>query len=455
MLKEPYLHTLLDLDLPRNSPSVYIYTQHKTGRLNYVCDFIFNQVLKLNYTLTSDIAGFTKIEAARINYSTESIEGVFQVVPHTLLAETGINESKPEPVFENGMIYFYRNREKKEFSFDIFSAVFYFISRYEEWQAFEPDRHGRFEAASSLLYKHKFHLKPVVDLWIQELSMALQTLYPGLKFPEKKFRVLSTIDVDNLYAYKAKGFVRTIGAGMKDLLKFDLQNFKERIFVLACKKKDPFDIYEEVSDFCFENKIPLIYFFLYRTGTKYDRTVEPGSLAYLNIFKTLRKNHALIGLHPSYNSSVSKQLLTVERNIFSAAAGEKINFSRQHFLRFNIRTTPYWLMEHGFEADFTMGFASAPGFRAGTSHPFYYYSFEVERAYKFLFVPFCIMDGVYTIYDHVKPEPAYEEMLTIAKEIKKVNGFFISVFHERTFSDHLYKGFGTLYKKLHAAVKEL
>jgi hypothetical protein len=242
----------------------------------------------------------------------------------------------------------------------------------------------------------------------------------------------------------------------KDVLKFEFKNLKERCQVLIGKKKDPFDIYEDVSDFCFENKIPLIYFFLFRSGTKHDRTVNPESPAFKSVFEILKKNYALIGLHPSYHSAENKNLLISEKNNLAEKVREKITLTRQHYLRFNIRTTPKQLIENGFEADFTMGFASSPGFRAGTSHPFYYYDFGSEkRDSKLLFVPFCIMDGAYTIYENASPDLAYTEMLTIAKEIRKVNGLFISVFHERTFSDHLYKGYGTLYKKLHLKLKEL
>ena len=354
------------------------------------------------------------------------------------------------------MIYFFENENKADFSYDIFSAVFYFISRYEEWQNFKPDEHGRFEAKSSLLFQNKFHLKPVVDVWIAELAKSLKDFYPAITFPEKTFSVVSTIDVDNLYAYKAKGWARTFGALAKDILKFDFKNLKDRSQVLIGNKKDPFDIYENVSDFCFKNKIPLIYFFLFRTGTKYDRTVRPESPVFKTVFEILKKNYALIGLHPSYRSTENKNLLISEKNNLEKKLEEKITFTRQHYLRFNIRTTPKQLIESGFEVDFTMGFASGPGFRAGTSHPFYYYDFENEKPEpKLLFVPFCLMDGAYTVYENTTPELAYAEMLTIAKEIKKVNGLFISVFHERTFSDHLYKGYGTLYKKLHLALKEL
>ena len=455
MLNKTYLHSLLNLDLPHNFQDVVIYTEQKTERLEYVSGFIFNHVLKLNYQITSDSLEFKKSSGIKINYSKNELEGIFQITPHSFLTETGITETKPVSFFKNEMIYFYKNEINKNFSYDIFSAVFYFVSRYEEWQAFEPDIHQRFETVSSLLYRNKFHLKPVVDIWINEMAKSLKEFYPGIKFPERKFQVISTIDVDNLYAYKSKGLFRTLGAFAKDLLKVDLKNFKERILVLSGKKEDPFDIYASVSDFCFEKKIPLIYFFLFKTGTRYDRTVDPESTSYEKVFKILKENHALLGVHPSYDSSVKRELLAQEINHLSQKAKDGIVLSRQHFLRFKIRSTPGLLLENGIEADFSMGFASAPGFRAGTSHPFYYYDFNVEKTTGLLFVPFCVMDGVYTVYGNMEPEAAHKEMLEIAKEVKKVNGLFISVFHERSFSDHLYKGFGTLYKNLHSALKEL
>lgn len=455
MLNKDSLYTLLGLDVPTDFPGLFIYAQQKSPRLEYTCKFIFNHVLKVNYTVTSDLREFQNSKETKINYSTVEVEGVFQIMPTGLVSENGIKEGKPSSLVKNSALYFYEQANSINFSFDIFSAVFYFISRYEEWQVFEADKHGRFEASVSLLYKNKFHLKPVLDHWILELRNALCQFYPDFKFPTKKFLLLSTIDVDNLYAYKSKGLLRTLGACAKDLLKFDLNNLKERLAVLSGKKRDPFDIYEEVSDFCFEQKIPLIYFFLFRTGTTYDRTVNPSSPAFEKVFKILKENHAWMGVHPSYESSRDKKFLAEEVNHLSQKAKEKIFLSRQHFLRFDIKTTPGLLIANGIKADFSMGFASAPGFRAGTSHPFYYYDFNTEKEADLLFVPFCVMDGVYTVYENVAPGPALEEMIHLVKEIKKTDGLFISVFHERSFSDHLYKGFGTLYKKLHSELKEL
>lgn len=452
MLNRQGLINFFQLAPDLNAPRVLVYASDPGERLDYTCKFIFHHGLKLRYLITSKETEFIAANEPKINYSSKTIGAHLQIVPEGLLSEKRIRSEKPETIIQGDMIRFFEtgNGEHHQLDFDVFSAVFYCISRYEEWQDYKKDQHGRFEAPESIFFKQGFHLKPVVECWLNELSEKLTIV-----LPKRNFKVLSTIDVDNLYAYRSKGFVRTLGACAKDLLKLDLKNLRERLAVISGKKADPFDIYENVSDFCFEQKIPLIYFFLYRSGTKYDRTVEPDSPAFAEVFAAVDKNHAGIGIHPSYDASVKPEILRREIKAIAAKSKKEISFSRQHFLRFNIRTTPPELIDNGIEVDFTMGFASEQGLRAGTTLPFYYYDFSEEKSCNLLFVPFCTMDGVYTVYKNISSEKALDTMYKLAEEIKKAGGNFVSVFHERSFSDHLYPGFGTLYKKLHLKLKAL
>ncbi len=457
MLNRQGLNLLLNATKEGATP-VIIYCPTTPERLIYTCEFVFNTVLKVQYLITSSKSEFEASPHFRVNYSAEHFAGIVQVMPGPLLFDTGIAEKKPAPFFKNELIYFYKTAEPITgylFHFDIFSAVFYFISRYEEWQVFEKDGHGRFEAGASLLFQNKQHLKPVLDLWIGEFADFLRAANAGLEFPSKQFHVISTIDVDNLFAFKHKGLLRTAGAAIKDIFKRDVKNLKARFSAISGRSPDPFDIYEDVSAFCSGLQIPMIWFFLLRSGTKYDRTVHPESVAFKNIFKILKSKNALIGLHPSYDSAYEKNRLTREATTISDALGEKVCLSRQHYLRFDIRTTPGLLIENGIEMDASMGFASSPGFRAGTSHPFYYFDFSKEKKAGLLFFPFCTMDGAYFVYTKTSPDETLISMLNLATEVKKAGGFFTSVFHERTFSNHLYPGFGTLYKNLHLRLKEL
>ena len=388
------LNTILNSSVKSDAITFLIYAVKGTNRLNYVCEFIFNTVLNINYKITSEINEFEKATGFKINYSDKSFSEAVHILPADLMLETGVSEKKPTSELKNNFLYFFSTGNGTSFHFDIFSAVFYFISRYEEWQKFEPDQHGRFELKESILFnpdshRDDFHLKPVVEIWIDELKNELLQKYINLKFPEKKFKSIATIDVDNLYAYKNKGLFRTIGAGLKDLIKFDFANLMRRNRVINNVEQDPFDIYDSFSSFCNEHKIPLFFFFLLKSGTKFDRTVNPSSKAFDTVFKILKKNNSHVGLHPSYFSSVNTAELNSEAKIISNKLGNEVQFSRQHYLKFNIKTTPGQLMQNNIVTDFSMGFASGAGFRAGTCHPFYYYDFNSESKKDLLFVPFC------------------------------------------------------------------
>jgi hypothetical protein len=438
-----------------NAPNLAIYSPKISERLNHALGFIFNKVFKLNFQIFTIEAEFEKHLGPKINYSNTDLKNCIHITPHHFIFDKGVSEDlfSISVIGSRLQLHIESAKTNVASTLDVFSSVFYFISRYEEWQAFEPDSHGRFEAQSSILYRNNFHLKPLVDIWLEELRTELQAFYPQIVFPKPSFNIISTLDIDNVYAYKSKGMIRTLGAFARDFLTFKFITLIQRTKVVVFKGKDPFDVYEDLSQFCKEHQIPLICFFLFRSGTKFDRTLNPKSNVFYNIFNLLNTNKAHIALHPSYDSVTNEELFLEEKAMFDEKANQHTIFSRQHFLRFNIKTTPQLLIKSGIKADFTMGFASEIGFRAGTSHPFFYYDFSKEQATNLLMVPFCAMDGAYTVYKNKSANDMQIQWLNLAREIKNVGGYFISIYHERTFYDHLYKDFGDLYKKIHLAIK--
>jgi hypothetical protein len=444
---------ILSLAPKAKSPEVLVLCEKHTQRLMAACDFIFSTTLQCRYKLVKTSPPELQANQVLINYALHEVTNGFHIVPSGFLSETGTPQFEPLGFEANNQTYFFKTQG--HIAFDIFSAVFYFVSRYEEWQSFEADEHQRFELKASLLFKHKCHKKPLVDQWILEFKHLLEVHSANVKFTSRRFQVISTLDIDNLYAFKEKGWIRSIGATGRDFLKLDFKNILNRLTVLTRLSPDPFDVYDELGDFCFEHKIPFVCFFLQRSGTKYDRTVNPQSTVFARAIQSLKKNHAFLGLHPSYDASLNAHYLQEEMKYLETSAESKIQMSRQHYLRFNIKTTPHDLLKAGIRFDFTMGFATGSGFRAGTSLPFKYYDFTKESQSDLCFVPFCAMDGAWSVYGNQNATEALEDLLDLAREIKAVNGMFVTVFHERSFYDHLYKGFGTLYKKLFERVAEL
>ena len=56
-----------------------IYTPHSTTRLQYICKFIFEEVLGATYSLTTDEKSFKNYEGSKINYSHLKIENTLKV----------------------------------------------------------------------------------------------------------------------------------------------------------------------------------------------------------------------------------------------------------------------------------------------------------------------------------------------------------------------------------------
>lgn len=109
--------------------------------------------------------------------------------------------------------------ESTEWNFDLFAAIFYLVSRYEEYKGFTPDAHHRFPPEASILNKTKSFEFPLVNSWVQKLKKELILKFPDLIFDEPKFRFISTIDIDSTFQYKEKGFLWSVSGFLKDFLK--------------------------------------------------------------------------------------------------------------------------------------------------------------------------------------------------------------------------------------------
>jgi hypothetical protein len=82
-----------------------------------------------------------------------------------------------------------------------------------------------------------------------------------------------------------------------------------------------------------------------------------------------------------------------------------------------------------------MGFASEPGFRAGTSRPFYFYDLDTEFETKLRVHPFQVMDATLCLYQKMNPEDAVRRVKPIIDEVKKVNGTFTLLWHNESLSE--------------------
>ena len=124
-----------------------------SNRTNFVFNLVFQRLLGIEFELVDETSH------AHIIYSNYNNNLSLIFIPHcsNLLTSTGF-EPIDVPFKNSGSETILFPSEKPEpghWEFDLFAAVFYLVSRYEEYQGFIPDAHKRFPPEASILYKTK------------------------------------------------------------------------------------------------------------------------------------------------------------------------------------------------------------------------------------------------------------------------------------------------------------
>ncbi|MBZ5858644.1 DUF7033 domain-containing protein [Flavihumibacter profundi] len=426
-----------------------IYTQQRSSRLSYVVDFISREILLERADITTDPNVFHLYEGAKINYSpVRYSEQEFFLPPVNLLFEDDI---KPQEV-----VCFNWNTSKAFFSipegdlpFDILAAIFYLVSRYEEYLPHGKDAYGRFSYLSSLAYREGFLDEPLVNIWLQQWQEILKVKYPQVLFRRKSFTFMPTYDIDMMYAYLSKGMLRSIGGLLKSVVKFDWPSTVRRFKVLRGKEKDPYDAYEWLDAlhlYC--RSKPVFFFLVAQEQQGYDRNISTE----VKEFQTLINYYAAtykVGLHPSWQSSVAEndKILAEEKEWIEAVADITISKSRQHYIKFSLPETFERLYRCGIRQEFSMGYGSINGFRASVASSYYWFNLRENAATDLMLYPFCFMDANSFYEQKLSPQQAYTELMKYYAAVKKVRGCFITIWHNTILgTDPQYKGWREVYE---------
>ena len=240
---------------------ILVYTHKITPRLRYVFKHIFTRVLQITVDFTTKIEEFIAFNGLKMTYSKAPLGNEFFIRNNDLLFEQGVNDLDINIFHWEEIPCFFNAGSKSVIPFDIFAASFYLLSRYEEYLPHVRDVHERFTAEQSLAFKYRFLEKPLVDVWAYKLLEKLKEKFPDYTYKTRTYQYVSTIDIDNAFAYKHKSLVRTFGAFIKDFFSFKLRNFWDRFAVIANIKKDPYNTFELILRLKKQYKINPPFFF--------------------------------------------------------------------------------------------------------------------------------------------------------------------------------------------------
>jgi hypothetical protein len=405
-----------------------LYTPVSTARLSYVLQWIFAAQLGIPYRVTAHAGEWMSYDGPRLNYSnTPLAAGELRIVPHPLLAEEGIKKQElAVQRWKHSTILFY-NQPGAVIPFDLFAAVFYLISRYEEYLPYTADQHGRYPAQQSAAAQYSFSQQPVADEWTLQLGKILEKKF-GMAVQPGRFNFKPTYDVDIAWKYGHKGARRWWGGLGKELLQLKWAGAAHRLATAAGRCKDPYDSFGWLDELHARYNLSPLYFFLVSSGSRYDRNVLPGTRAMQSLMHRIAQRYET-GLHPSYLSHQDERTLGRELQLMQVNTGKEITRSRQHYIKFTLPETYERLIAAGITDDYSMGYASVNGFRAGTSQPFAWYNLKTEQVTDLRIHPFTFMDATARFYSKQKPDEAWKEWEQLWHAVKKVNGTFISIAH--------------------------
>lgn len=399
-----------------------LYTPQATPRLQYIARFIFVEIMSLDLLIVSDEMTFRDYQGPKLSYAyNESTDDHVRLGSCGLLFETDIRQQAIDCFTINGNKAFYKT-PGKDFPFDILSASFYLLSRYEEYLPHEKDMYGRYAHENSLAFKENFLHLPLINIWINDLITVLKNKFPELSIQLSPFQFLPTYDIDMAYSYRHKGWRRNIGGFIKS-------PSLERIKVVLGFSKDPFDAFGWLDQLHDKNQLQPIYFFLMpaRNGV-YDKNILPHTKAMQGLVKKLAKKYTF-GIHPSWQSGDEPVLLEEEKKRLETMIGRSVTLSRQHYIRFDLPQGYQQLIELGITDDHSMGYGSINGFRASVASSFNWFDLANNETTALRLHPFCFMDANSFYEQHYSIEQACQELLAYHAVCQSVSGELITIWH--------------------------
>lgn len=428
-----------------------IHVPRVTNRLGYTLNVLFHHIFRVDYELTVDEELFTSHEGPKLCYGPHPVGDAPFLKSSSLLFQTTIEEQslRCQPV--NGITALFPvHNAASILPFDLFSAAFYCLSRYEEYLPHFTDMHGRFPASECVASREGFLGKLVVDRWVMMLLEKLKDCYQDFHIPSRPFTLENTIDIDAAYCYKHKGFIRSVVGLGRDLFSpTQTSDFHRRLRVMFRKEPDPFDSFDYIINV--HNSYPsfkLKFFPLMADYNVYDKPINYQNPEFRQLLQHLC-DYAKMGLHASYASHDDASLIANESERLSSLLHRKTVRNRYHFLRLSLPESYNVLIENGILHDYTMGYADMPGFRSGTCMPYPFFDLESDCETPLFIHPFAVMDSTFYYYKKSTVEEAWNSYRELLDEAVEMGGVISLLWHNQSLCESFgWQGWRGLYERV-------
>jgi hypothetical protein len=266
------------------------------------------------------------------------------------------------------------------------------------------------------------------------LAEKISEQFPAFKIRRRSFQFVTSIDIDNAWAFKNKSLMVSFGAILKAVFNARWDELKQRLIVFLGLRKDPYDTYKYALDTYKGLLEHILFFILIGNRDQFDKSISHKNKNFRHLIANLA-SVCEVGIHPSYASNSKPWLFETEKERLEDIILKPVTKSRQHFLKLKMPQTYQQLIKSGISDDYTMGFASLVGFRVGTCTTFHFFDLSLNQRTELMIHPFQVMDVTLKSYLKMDPDKAWQQVEKLMFEVKNVNGTFVSLWHNESLKD--------------------
>ena len=424
-----------------------VYVPRITSRVEYVFGFIFSDILGVAFRFTSDKQELSDYQGAKLVYNHHPLADELYFGSSQLLFETHVVRRKLQHNNWNGLKGFFRVDMQSVVPFDLFASAFYLLSRYDEVLTTQTDAHGRIRARDTTMMKYKMADSPVVDVYAYTVKRYLRDRYPALVFRQRNFRYHCTVDVDMAFKYVGKSFFRQIGGFFRSLMNLNFNEIDEARQVRNGLLHDPYNTFGYISEVAERYAFPLSYFWLLGEYSGYDKNIPVSNPEFRKKIHQISSRYDS-HIHLSYRASKQEGRIPQEIKLLEDIIGKPVRKNRFHYLRFRLPESYQQLLKYKIQEDYSMGYSTQVGFRAGTCTPFYYFDLSKNEVTRLKVVPFAYMDAAMQYHIKYLPDQALRKMMKMVDAVREVDGPLCVVWHNNSLSEEvIWKGWRRVFEE--------
>jgi hypothetical protein len=229
-----------------------------------------------------------------------------------------------------------------------------------------------------------------------------------------------------------------VGSALSNLLSWNTDQLRGMAKQMVSKKNIVDRAFDELIEFYRQAKLKSTFFFIPRVRENLSYRYNIAFPKYKKLLRKIQSEGHEIGLHSSRYAFNRPRRYHSERERLARVSGVQIEGVRQHYLRLKFPEAWRIFEKEGFRYDASCGYNHAPGFRAGTSFPFFTADSDSEHFHSLYEFPFTLMDYAWKLAEDSE-NTGRSVFLENWKKVESFKGLFHVLWHPSNLADSAFR----------------